>query len=146
MSDQPEIHPDLEALARSDGRYDVQAFGFVGEGLRQAARMYGKDAPDCAERHLGAAQLVEGVLELAAERFGAMAELVLRSWGLRASEDVGRITFLLIESGIFSKQPSDRIDDFAAGPPFGLELAARARRRLASRLAGAPKPVPRGRQ
>ncbi len=123
-------NPDLQELARLDGRYDAQAFGFVGEGLRHAAKLYGKDTPGCVERHLTATQLVEGVLELAVERFGMLAELVLRSWGVRRSEDVGSITFLFIEHGVFSKQPSDRLEDFSGGPSFGPELAVRACRRL----------------
>jgi uncharacterized repeat protein (TIGR04138 family) len=123
-------NPDIQELARLDGRFDAQAFGFIGEGLRHAAKLYGKDAPGCAERHLTATQLVEGVLELAVERFGMLAELVLRSWGVKRSEDVGSITFLFIEHGIFSKQPSDRLEDFSGGPAFGPELAVRARRRL----------------
>ena len=126
--------PDIQDLARLDGRYDAQAFGFVGEGLRHAARLFGKDVPGCAERHLTATQLVEGVLDLAAERFGMLSELVLRSWGVSRSEDVGSITFLFIEHGIFSKQASDRVEDFASGPAFGPELAQRTRQRIESRI------------
>jgi uncharacterized repeat protein (TIGR04138 family) len=128
--------PDIQELARLDGRFDAQAFGFIGEGLRHAAKLFGKDAPGCAERHLTAPQLVEGVLDLAVERYGMLSDLVLRSWGVKRSEDVGSITFLFIEHGIFSKQASDRLEDFAGGPAFGPELAVRARRRIDIKLDG----------
>jgi uncharacterized repeat protein (TIGR04138 family) len=128
-------HIDIQTIARLDGRFDAQAFGFVGEGLRHAAKLFGKDGPECAERHLSADQLITGVIDLATERFGMMADLVLGSWGVRCSEDVGSITFLFIEHGIFSKQPGDRLEDFAAGPAFVPALIAGAKRRLDGRLA-----------
>ena len=122
---------DLVDLARASGGYDPSAFLFIGEGLRHAARRSGKDAATSDEaRHLSAGELVEGVLDLATDRFGLMADMVLRSWGLIRSEDVGRVTFLLIEHGIFSKQPNDRLDDFAGGPDFSAAIRARFQRRL----------------
>jgi uncharacterized repeat protein (TIGR04138 family) len=121
---------DLVDLARASGGYDASAFLFIGEGLRHAARRSGKDTASDDARHLSAAELVEGVLDLAADRFGLMADLVLRSWGLTRSEDIGRVTFLLIEHGIFSKQPTDRLDDFAGGPEFSAALRVRFQRRL----------------
>lgn len=37
---------DIEELARQDGRFAVDAFAFVGEGLRHAAKRSGKDQAD----------------------------------------------------------------------------------------------------
>ena len=102
--------------------------------LRHAAKLYDKEREDGADRHLTALQLVEGALDLAVERYGLLAELVLRQWGLRGSDDVGAITFALIEHGVFTKQQSDRIEDFYGGPAFGPALADRAR------MALSPKP------
>ncbi|HEX3132269.1 MAG TPA: Minf_1886 family protein, partial [Planctomycetota bacterium] len=84
---------------------------------------------------LVAQELVEGMLDLATIRFGLMAELVLREWGLKSAEDVGRITFALIDVGVFSKQPSDRLEDFAGGPDFGGVLTKRSRQRLCPTVA-----------
>src|SRR5882672_11502912 len=110
---------NLHQLVLRDGRFNVEAFTFVGASLKHAAKLFGKEQADGAERHLSAQQLVEGALDLAVERYGLLAELVLRSWGVRDSEDVGAITFALIDHGIFSKHPGDRIEDFYAGPEFG---------------------------
>jgi uncharacterized repeat protein (TIGR04138 family) len=126
---------DLDALARLASGYAPEAFAFIGESLRHAARIFGKEGVERDSRHLAAAELVEGVLDLATQRFGLMAELVLREWGLRTSEDIGRVTFALIEHGIFSKQPSDRIEDFAVGPAFGAALTRRSYERLCPTLA-----------
>jgi uncharacterized repeat protein (TIGR04138 family) len=122
--------PDLHELAAGIGRYDVEAFCFVSQGLRHAAKLHRKDLRSGTERHLAAPQLVDGVLDLAAERFGLLAHLVLSSWGLRCSEDIGSITFALIENKVFSKQPSDRIEDFYGGPDFVTVLEERVRSRL----------------
>jgi uncharacterized repeat protein (TIGR04138 family) len=118
----------LQALAESDGRYHLEAFGFVGESLHHASRMFIRG--DGAGRHLTAQQLIEGALALAVERFGLLADLVLARWGVETSQDVGNITFALIEHGIFSKQPSDRIEDFELGPVFSTSLRARCQERL----------------
>ena len=127
--------PDIDALAKAAGGYAPEAIAFVGESLRHAARLFGKEAAESEHRHLAAHELVEGMLDLATIRFGLMAELVLREWGLKGAEDVGRITFALIEVGVFSKQPSDRIEDFASGPDFGEVLTRRSRQRLCPNVA-----------
>lgn len=125
--------PDLHELASRTGKYDVEAFCFVSQGLRHAAKLFGKDRSSGEERHLTALQLVEGTLDLAVERYGLLAELVLRHWGVRASEDIGAITFALIDSRVFTKQPSDRLEDFYGGPDFAGALHERVvgRMRLA---------------
>lgn len=127
--------PDIDALAKAAGGYAPEAIAFVGESLRHAARLFGKENGEKENRHLSAHELVEGVLDLATSRFGLMAELVLREWGIRSGEDVGRITFALIEVGVFSKQDSDRIEDFSGGPEFGSVLTRRSRQRLCPNVA-----------
>lgn len=123
-------HPDIEALKDLAGGYDVEAFAFIGESLRHAARSLGREAVEIDARHLTASELVGGVLDLADRRFGLLADLVLRGWGINGSIDIGRITFALIEHGIFSRQPTDRIEDFSGGPDFSEELRARSHHRL----------------
>jgi uncharacterized repeat protein (TIGR04138 family) len=103
---------DLADIARVDGRFDAEALRLVGAGLRRAAEKTGKDRPDHPDRHLQAAELVDGVLDLAAERWSTLATPLLRSWGVARVLDIGEITFLLIAHGIFSKRESDRIEDF----------------------------------
>ncbi len=122
--------PDIAALAEGADGYDVEAFAFVGESLRHAARSLGREVVETDARHLTASELVSGVLDLADRRFGLLADLVLRGWGITGSIDIGRITFTLIEHGIFSKQPTDRLEDFSGGPDFAEELRARSHHRL----------------
>jgi len=50
----------------------------------------------------------------AMEHFNHEAEAVelLAEWGLRSSEDLGRIVFGLVEQGFFKPTGDDRIEDF----------------------------------
>jgi uncharacterized repeat protein (TIGR04138 family) len=109
-----------------DGRFDPEGLAFVGEGLRhQVEHVAGGDPT--LRRHLSAAELVEGVVDLAARRFGMLGDLVLAGWGLRQGDDVGAATFLLIEHGVFSRQDEDRREDFALLPALGPAIQARVR-------------------
>jgi uncharacterized repeat protein (TIGR04138 family) len=123
--------PDLRLVAADHGRFDVEGYCFISESLRHAAALAGGRRVPGERRHLTAQQLVDGVIGLAAERFGLLAEIVLRRWGIRSSDDVGLITFTLIEQGVFSKQPSDRLEDFYGLPEFASALHERVAARLA---------------
>lgn len=125
---------DLVQIASSDERYAVEAYAFVGEGLRYASQRLGRDGSTGPDRHLDASELVSGVVALAAERWGLLGLQVLRGWGLRSSEDIGAITFQLIDHGVFGKQPSDRLEDFDGGPAFVSVLESAVRERLAQSM------------
>ncbi len=121
---------DLATIARRHGAYHVEGYAFVGEGLRHASKRLGRDQATGEERHLDAHELVEGVLDLAATRYGLLARQVLGSWCVRRSEDIGAITFHLIEDGIFGKRPEDDEADFADGPRFEETLRQLVEERL----------------
>lgn len=122
--------PDLERLAREYGKYRVEAYVFLQEGLRQAAAASGRAHADGRPQHLTAQELIDGVLALAAERYGLLAPAVLRGWGLCRSQDLGAVTFQLIDCGIFGKRPQDRLEDFEHGPEFTDAVDRRVRHRL----------------
>lgn len=120
------VATDLVAIAAADGRFDPEGLAFVGESLRhQVERVAGNDPT--LRRHLAAGELVEGVVDLAARRYGTLGDLVLAGWGLRQGSDIGAVTFLLIEHGVFSRQDEDRREDFDFLPAIGPTIAARAR-------------------
>ena len=121
---------DLSQLASRYGVYPIEAYVFVGEGLHHATRSLGKQGAEGVDRHISAHELVEGVLELASTRFGCLASSVLRSWSLRCSEDIGAVTFHLIEEGLFGKQPGDCLEDFQNGPIFHELIQRKTRERM----------------
>jgi uncharacterized repeat protein (TIGR04138 family) len=96
-----------EQLAREDGRYSPGAIRFVYEGLGYTAKNVA-DEP----RHVSGQMLCEGLKKLAVEKWGGLALLVLNTWGIKGTRDLGEIVWLLIEHEWMSAQPTDSIDDF----------------------------------
>lgn len=122
---------DLAALARDSGRYSAEAFEFIGQGLRHAVTTLKRDQDPLERRHLNASELVDGVLDLAVERFGLLAGPVLRQMHISGPEDIGRITFILIEHEVFTRQPNDSFEDFLLIPAFSELLPPRFQHHLA---------------
>lgn len=122
--------PDIGKVARSDGRYHVEGFHFVGQSLSHAVKLFKREDASGPSRHLTARELIAGAVDLAASRYGLLGEMVLSSWGIRRPEDIGEITFALIEHGVFTKQPQDRIEDFAGHEALNEAIRGSVRRRL----------------
>lgn len=121
---------DLAHIAQHDGRFTVEGFQFIAEALGRAADLFGKRELQGSARHLTAVELVAGAVDLAAERWSLLGDLVLANWGIRSPGDIGAITFALIEHGIFSKEASDRIEDFQAAEKLEIAVAQRVRLRV----------------
>ena len=63
-------------------------------------------------RHISGRELAAACRDLALERFGVMARLVLDHWGIRTTADIGDIVFTLVELGLLISQPGDTRDEF----------------------------------
>jgi uncharacterized repeat protein (TIGR04138 family) len=63
-------------------------------------------------RHITGRELAESCRDLALERFGVTARLVLDYWGIRSTADIGDIVFTLVDLGLLLSQPTDTRDDF----------------------------------
>lgn len=113
---------DLHDIARRWGHHPVEAFVILGEGLRHASRHLERDGGSEDDRHLSAAELVQGIVEVMVERCGLLAMTVLRSWNIRSPDDLGAITFFLIEQGILGKQADDSREDFSRLPPLRMQV------------------------
>ncbi len=108
------MEADVERIRRElieDGRYPLDAYDFVRQGLGLAVRMFHGDDPD-EPRHVTGQQLCEALRRLALQRWGLLAPMVLRSWHIYSTHDFGEIVFKLVELGMLGKQESDRIEDF----------------------------------
>ena len=103
----PALHETLGQLQRRNPRYAVEAYLFVLGGLHR--RLAELEIP----RHISGAELTEAVRDLALDRFGPVARVVLEHWGLHCTEDIGEIVFLLVDHGVLAKQDTDRREDFA---------------------------------
>ncbi|MGH7665617.1 MAG: Minf_1886 family protein [Gemmatimonadaceae bacterium] len=63
-------------------------------------------------RHIAGRELAVSCRELAMERFGVMARLVLEHWGVRSTADIGDIVFTLVDLGLLISQPNDKREEF----------------------------------
>ena len=86
--------------------YGIEAFQFVLGALEHTQ----KQLP--ARRHVSGKELLDGVIAFSKEQFGPMALDVLEHWGIRSTEDFGKIVFKMVEEGILAKTDHDSMDDF----------------------------------
>ena len=98
----------LEEISESDSRYDPKAVRFVYEGLGYTIRNLAAGQPG----HITGQTLCEGLRLLALEKWGMLAPLVLDSWRVKTTRDLGEIVYLLIKHNWMKAQPTDSIDDF----------------------------------
>jgi uncharacterized repeat protein (TIGR04138 family) len=67
-----------------------------------------------ARRHISGAELAWASRDFARLQFGLLAPSVLAHWGIKRTEDIGRIVFTLVEVGLLVTQPGDAESDFEA--------------------------------
>lgn len=70
-------------------------------------------------RHVTGSELSWACRDFAVSQFGLLAAPVLEYWGVRKTEDFGRIVYNLVNVGLLSTQPGDRESDFAGVFEFG---------------------------
>jgi len=97
----------IERIAKEDGRYDPAAMKFVYEGLGYTAKKVAEEP-----WHVTGQTLCEGLRQLAMEKWGRLALLVLKTWGVQTTRDFGEIVYLMIKHKWMSAQPTDSIEDF----------------------------------
>ncbi|MCS7022245.1 MAG: hypothetical protein NZ703_12505 [Gemmataceae bacterium] len=101
-------------LCRQDRRYAYEAYEFVCQAVSYTQQKLARDQEQSGSRHITGKELLEGLVEFAGEYFGPLAPLVFRRWGVRTTDDVGRIVYQLIDIGILSRSERDRPEDFHA--------------------------------
>ena len=103
-------------------KYHPDAYRFVDQALRFTQRRLGR-TPETLEQeqpqefdedsaHISGPELLDGVRELAIQEFGLLTITVLRYWGIRTTDDFGRIVFDFIERGAMRKTELDQLTDF----------------------------------
>ncbi len=100
----------LEAIAGEDGRYNAMALKFVYEGLGVTIEKIRSDQVE--KRHISGGELSNGLADLAMERWGRLARLVLNRWGVHTTRDLGEIVYLMIANNWMTAQQDDKLDDF----------------------------------
>lgn len=114
----------VDRVRESDPGYRREAYGFVMAALGATVQALPEERQrDPLRRHLGGAELVQGIVALARLEFGVMAVTVFREWGVTGSTDIGRIVFQLVECGQLSARDEDSMEDFLGGPDLFEALA-----------------------
>ena len=96
----------MDRIRLKERRYDERAYLFVLASLEYCQQRLDE------RRHITGQELASGCRDLALERFGVMARLVLEHWGIRSTADIGHIVFTLVDLGMLLSQPNDSLDDF----------------------------------
>jgi uncharacterized repeat protein (TIGR04138 family) len=96
----------FERLRARNPRYHEAAYIFVLAALNHVLERLTEP------RHITGRELVEGVRDLALERFGPMARTVVEHWGIQQTEDIGELVFALVECNVLIKQDEDTRADF----------------------------------
>ena len=97
--------------------FHAHAYVFLSEALKTAQEM--ADGHLVGDRldethHISGPELLEGVRALGLRQYGPMAPVVFRHWGLKSTDDFGRIVFEMIERGEMRKSERDQLSDFHA--------------------------------
>ena len=98
----------MDQIRLREPRFHERAFLFVLSALEFCQSRL----PE--RRHITGAELARACRDLALDRYGVMARLVLEHWGIRQTDDIGDIVFALVDLGLLISQANDTRDDFAA--------------------------------
>ncbi len=96
----------MDRIRLREPRFDERAYVFV-----LAALEYCQQRLD-ERRHITGRELALACRDLALERFGVMARLVLEHWGVRTSADLGDVVFTLVDLELLMSQPTDTREEF----------------------------------
>lgn len=96
----------MDRIRAREPRFDEGAYLFVLAALEFSQTRL----PE--RRHISGRELAEACRDLALERFGVMARLVLEHWGVRSTADIGDIVFTLVDLGLLISQPTDTREEF----------------------------------
>jgi len=96
----------LEKIRRRGERYDERAYLFVLASIEYLQTSL------LERRHVNGPELTLACRDFALEQYGLLAGTVLEHWGVRGTEDFGRIVYALVDVGLLVTQPGDRVEDF----------------------------------
>lgn len=89
-----------------DNRFHLSAYDFLLNGLEFYLTSLGE------KRHVTGQELARGLLVFAYKQFGLLAKDVLEHWGITKTDHFGYIVYNMIEIGVMSKQPEDKVEHF----------------------------------
>ena len=83
----------MDQIRLREQRFDERAYLFVLSALEHSQTKLTE------RRHITGPELAFACRDLALQRFGVMAKVVLDHWGMRSTMDIGDIVFTLVDLG-----------------------------------------------
>lgn len=123
-----EFYSIINAICSQDHRYYPEAYTFVMEALSFSQKKFKKT------KHISGEELLVGIRALLLKNFGPMTLIVLKHWGIKATDDFGNIVFNLVENKILVKDIHDHYDSFKNAYDFEEVFDKGYRKQLAKRL------------
>ena len=123
-----EFYTIVDQICESDRRYKSDAYEFVMEALAYSQKKFKRS------KHVSGEELLEGIKQLSLQKFGPLTLMVLRHWGITATEDFGSIVFNLVDNKILSKDSDDKVDSFQNGYDFHEVFDQGYRKQLEKRI------------
>lgn len=112
MNQRPTFDEGVRLCLAQDARYPKEAYALVRDALDHAQKRVAARDRRRASGHLNGPEILDGFRDLALAQFGPLARVVLDTWALRSTLDVGHVVFNLIQAEVFSKSDEDQISDF----------------------------------
>ena len=112
---------DLKQIMTDAGGYSPESYRFIRDGLAHTVRIVHGDAalaaPPTSEdeedsRHVSGEQLCDGLRDFGVKQYGLLARTVLSRWGIRSTEDFGKIIFAMVDAGLMRTTEDDHLEDF----------------------------------
>lgn len=97
----------MDQIRLRESRYEEGAYLFVLAALEYA------QATMQVRRHITGRELAIACRDMALDRFGVMARVVLERWGITTTDDIGGVVFTLVDLGFLASLPTDTRDQFA---------------------------------
>ncbi|MEO7102644.1 MAG: Minf_1886 family protein [Gemmatimonadaceae bacterium] len=97
----------MEQILQRESRFEEGAYLFVLAALEYAQAQLQE------RRHITGKELAFACRDLAIERYGIMARIVLERWGIGSTDDIGSVVFTLVDLGFLASQPTDTREQFS---------------------------------
>lgn len=102
----------VATILESEKNFQPEAYFLIREALDFTVDRLSQES-NSETRHVSGGELLRGFRDYVLQQYGPMGATILDDWGLTHCRQIGEIVFLFIEHGIFGKQDSDSLDDFA---------------------------------
>ncbi|MEO6865810.1 MAG: Minf_1886 family protein [Gemmatimonadaceae bacterium] len=97
----------MAQIRERESRYEEGAYLFVLAALEYSQAQLQE------RRHITGKELAVACRDLAIDRYGIMARIVLERWGIASTDDIGSVVFTLVDLGFLASQPTDTRDQFS---------------------------------